>query len=50
MPIKTTPNVITLGQFKEKHYGKPGTAKRKKLEAGYIDFKAAAVKEMGKLR
>ncbi len=32
-------NVITLDQFKTKHYGKKGTAKRDKLEAGYENFK-----------
>ncbi|MBS1518570.1 MAG: helix-turn-helix transcriptional regulator [Bacteroidetes bacterium] len=31
--------VLTLEQFKEKHYGKPGAAKRDKLEAGYENFK-----------
>lgn len=32
-------NVITLDQFKDIHYGKPGTEKRDKLEAGYENFK-----------
>jgi len=50
MPPQSKTNTITLSQFKDKYYGKPCTEKRKKLEAGYIDFKAAAVKEMGKLR
>jgi hypothetical protein len=27
-------NITTLDQFKDKHYGKKGTAKRDKLEAG----------------
>lgn len=31
--------VITLDQFKDKHYGKKGTAKRDKLETGYENFK-----------
>ena len=26
---------LTLDQFKEKHYGKRGSAKREKLEKGY---------------
>ena len=36
-------NVITLDQFKDKHYGKHGTAKRDKLEAGYEAFKVGAL-------
>jgi ribosome-binding protein aMBF1 (putative translation factor) len=30
---------LTLEQFKEKHYGKRGNAKRDKLEKGYQEFK-----------
>jgi ribosome-binding protein aMBF1 (putative translation factor) len=38
--MKTKKNDIqTLDQFKDKHYGKPGTTKRDKLEAGYENFK-----------
>jgi len=38
--MKTTNNdLITLDQFKEKNYGKRGTAKRENLEAGYENFK-----------
>ena len=36
-------NIMTLGQFKDKHYGKPGTTKRDKLEAGYENFKIGAL-------
>lgn len=36
-------NLITLDQFKDKHYGKKGTAKRHKLEAGYKDFRIGAL-------
>ena len=36
-------NVITLDQFKDKHYGKHGTASRDKLEAGYEAFKIGAL-------
>lgn len=36
-------NTITLDQFKDKHYGKPGTAKRDELEAGYENFKIGAM-------
>lgn len=32
-------NVMTLDQFKDKHYGKKGTKKRDKIEAGYENFK-----------
>lgn len=34
---------LTLEQFKEKHYGKRGNAKRDKLEKGYQDFKLGAL-------
>jgi len=36
-------NIITLNQFKDRHYGKPGTAKRDALEAGYKNFKIGAL-------
>ena len=36
-------NIMTLDQFKDKHYGKPGTAKRDPLEAGYQNFKIGAL-------
>ena len=38
MKAKTN-NLITLDQFKDKHYGKRGTSKREDLEAGYENFK-----------
>ncbi len=34
---------MTLEQFKNKHYGKRGTAKREELEAGYENFKIGAL-------
>lgn len=34
-----TNNIKTLGQFKDEHYGKAGTAKRDALETGYENFK-----------
>lgn len=34
---------MTLDQFKEKHYGKRGIAKRNELEAGYENFKIGAL-------
>lgn len=36
-------NILTLEQFKDKHYGRRGTAKREKLEAGYQNFKIGAL-------
>jgi len=36
-------NIITLEQFKDRHYGKRGTAKREELEAGYENFKIGAL-------
>lgn len=36
-------NIKTLDQFKDKHYGKVGTAKRDELEIGYDSFKIGAM-------
>jgi len=36
-------NMTTMEQFKDKHYGKRGTEKRDKLEAGYESFKIGAL-------
>ena len=36
-------NTVTLDQFKDKNYGKPGTEKRDELEAGYENFKIGAL-------
>jgi len=36
-------NMLTLEQFKDKHYGKRGAAKRDALEAGYEHFKIGAL-------
>ena len=36
-------NVMTLDEFKDKHYGKQGTKKRDELEAGYENFKIGAL-------
>lgn len=36
-------NVMTLEQFKDKHYGKQGTKKRDELESGYENFKIGAL-------
>ena len=32
-------NITTLDQFKDKHYGRPGTKERDELDAGYENFK-----------
>lgn len=29
-------NLTTLNEFKDKHYGKPGSKKRDELDAGYV--------------
>jgi ribosome-binding protein aMBF1 (putative translation factor) len=42
-------NTITLSQFKDKHYGKRGTEKRDKLEAGYENFKIGALLQDARL-
>jgi ribosome-binding protein aMBF1 (putative translation factor) len=34
---------MTLGQFKDMHYGKPGTKKRDELESGYENFKVGVM-------
>lgn len=39
----------TLEQFKGKHYGKKGTAKRDRLEAGYQTFKMGALLQEARL-
>lgn len=36
-------NILTLDQFKDKHFGKVGTPKRKELDEGYEDFKIGAL-------
>lgn len=42
MKMKKT-NIMTLDQFKDRHYGKRGSAKREELEGGYGDFKIGAL-------
>lgn len=42
-------NVTILSEFKDKHYGKRGTAKREKLEAGYEEFKLGALLQEARL-
>lgn len=40
---KMKTNTITLDQFKDQHFGVPGTLKREQLEAGYEHFKIGAL-------
>ena len=42
-------NLITLEQFKDKHYGKRGSTKRDKLESGYESFKLGALIQEARL-
>lgn len=42
-------NITTLDQFTDKHYGKKGTAKRDKLEAGYENFKIGVLLHQARL-
>ena len=41
--MQTKNKTQTLDQFKDKHYGKRGTAKREKLDRGYTEFKLGAM-------
>jgi ribosome-binding protein aMBF1 (putative translation factor) len=36
-------NILTLEQFKDKHYGKRGTSERDELEVGYENFRIGAL-------
>ena len=47
---KIKPNVTTLDQFKDKHYGKRGTSKRETLEAGYENFKIGVLLHEARLQ
>lgn len=48
--MKTKKNSAkTLAQFKDEQYGKRGTAKREKLEAGYEIFKIGAMIQEARL-
>ena len=49
MKAKKT-NLITLDQFKDKHYGKEGSSKRDKLEAGYESFKIGILIQEARLQ
>lgn len=42
-------NIITLEEFKNKNYGKPGTKERDELEAGYENFKIGVLIQQARL-
>lgn len=42
-------NMKTLAEFKDEHYGKKGTSKRDKLEAGYDVFRLGALIQEARL-
>jgi ribosome-binding protein aMBF1 (putative translation factor) len=42
-------DIMTLDQFKDKHYGKRGTTKRDRLEAGYENFKIGVMIQEARL-
>lgn len=48
--MKKNPETRTLDQFKEAHYGQPGTPKRDKLEAGFEAFKLGALLHEARLK
>ena len=41
---------MTLNQFKDKHYGKPGTKKRDDLDMGYENFRIGALIQEARLK
>ena len=41
--MKANKNIKTLAEFKNKHYGKIGSAKRDKLDKGFEAFKLGAL-------
>ena len=42
-------SIKTLAEFKDEHYGKKGTSKRDKLEAGYDVFRLGALIQEARL-
>jgi DNA-binding XRE family transcriptional regulator len=40
---KKSDDILTLDQFKDRHYGKTGTTKRDALDKGYEEFKLGAL-------
>lgn len=47
--MKTKSNMKTLDQFKDKHYGKVGTAMRDELDSGYENFKFGTLLHQARL-
>lgn len=43
-------NLTTLSQFKDKHFGKPGSTEREELDAGYEDFKIGVLLHEARLK
>ncbi|WP_422356534.1 hypothetical protein [Roseivirga pacifica] len=43
---KNTNNIITLDQFKDKHFGELGTVSRDELDNGYQFFKRIFLKKV----
>jgi len=43
-------NLMTLDQFKDKHYGKRGSVKREELETGYENFRIGALIHEARLK
>ena len=46
---KENPEIQTLDQFKDQHYGLTGTPKRDELEAGYQNFKIGALLQVARI-
>ncbi|HEY3372109.1 MAG TPA: helix-turn-helix transcriptional regulator [Prolixibacteraceae bacterium] len=49
MDKKQNKDTMTLEEFKDKNYGKPGTKKRDELEAGYENFKMGVLIQQARL-
>jgi ribosome-binding protein aMBF1 (putative translation factor) len=47
--MKTTSKVLTLDQFKDKHYGPLGSEARDVLEKGYQEFRLGAMIQSARL-
>jgi ribosome-binding protein aMBF1 (putative translation factor) len=43
-------NLMTLDQFKDKHYGERGSVKREELETGYENFRIGALIHEARLK
>ena len=43
-------DMMTLEEFKEKHYGIRGEAKREELEAGYENFKIGVILQQARIK